>query len=1009
MFVVEIKRTMNTKSNFVLLLGTLFLVFLYLPVFAQPVATNQCISLNKPIYCSKPAEQYTNLDALVDGSDESYYDVTGPVEIAIQVDAQNTTSDRLILHWRAKSWKDRNVNNNSFKHIQLFTSHNSTNGIDGNWTLVKDFHNKRKDNVIFFQNTKPKWVKVKELNYHHLSLGRLDVFQTAPAGQKNDFWLFFGDSETKGNMTAGNTNYEAETYFSDKIREQNPAYYPIVINGGKGGETAREAVDSLPPILDELQEVSFVAFSYGLNDIFGSHPILVPYDAPENDAEMAIFENALKGIINVCTSRGVLPIPGRIPWVHFPNSYCYYNDPSAVNGVKPINRNVVDPIIKTMTPYAFDMQANRPLADFETWYRDHRWEDKVFRYDKVHHDRYGINQFNLIWVNTAQIVVYDNQGGTDPDPDPDPEPGCPDFIEGFVKLGEFNGHGYYQSNNVMSWQEGQALASANGGYLVNIGSEAENNFIESVINETVYIGLSDHENEGNTSWVGGSDGSYENYTTTCPWCKVNNANNDYVVMLSWDGSWAFQSDKVNKKVIMEVDCNTGTGGGVLSMDCTPNVTVTLQPNTTSMVVNWATPIATSTCTGSVTVTQVAGGVSGSSFGIGNHTITYQAMDNCNQSQTCSFVIQVNANTNGGGCGDITGFSKLGSWNGKTFYVSTDAQTWEVAKASCTANGGQLAKITSVDEQNYLMNLIDEIVYFGLNDVIQEGNMRWADGSAVGYTNITDCDWCGLNDSDNDYGVLLPWNGEWGFNKSVVNRKYIMQKNCSSGGGETSNNCPQTLEGYSNLGSFNNHNYYLSTAKSNWNTANIDANASGYLAAINTQAENDFLQLKIGNTMVFIGYNDKDSEGHGTWSNGEPVTLDLSFGNTNSHDYAVMNFWAGTWKLENELVAKRHVLEMECAAAMPPSYRIINNTAQQVRLYPNPSTNVITVQFFSENEEDMKFSIYNAQGQEQILSKMVTSVGENKMEFNVVHLKSGIYFLKMSSENTHEVFRFVKKE
>ncbi len=986
------------NSTFSKALGLIYFALFSQLGFSQPVATNQCISLNKPIYCSKPAEQFTDLQALVDGKDESYFDVTGPVEIAIQVDAENTTSSRLILHWRAKSWRDRNVNENSFQNLQLFTSHNSTDGINGDWVLVKSFQNKRKDNVLFFNNNKPKWVKVKELAYHHLSLGRLDVFQTAPPGKKNDFWLFFGDSETKGNMSAGNTNYEAETYFGDKIHELNPNYYPIIINGGKGGEMAREAVDSLPAILDELQEVSFVAFCYGLNDIFLSSPILVPYDAPENDAEMAIFEEGFKGIINVCKDRGILPIPGRIPWVSFPNSYCFYNDPSAINGVKPINRNVVDPVILSMTPYAFDLQANRPLADFETWYRDHRWQDKVFRFDKVHHDRYGINQFNLIWVNAAQKIVYDNQDSGNN--------GCPDLIDGFTKLGEFNGHGYYQSNNSMTWLEGQSLAEANAGYLASISSAGENNFIKNLIQEIVYIGLNDMNSEGIMEWVDGSNNGYENFNVNCSWCSKNGSEVDFAVMLPWDGTWAFEKETVTRKVIIEVNC--GESPSMIDMQCPDNLAVTLAQNATSMVVNWAEPIVTSTCTGSVNTLQVVGSQAGSLFGVGSHPITYQATNSCNQSANCSFVIQVNPPVgNGTDCGEIVGFSKLGEWQDKTYYLSNTAQTWTMAKSTCTTNGGALMQVSSQEENDFVVNLIDEMVYIGLNDVAQEGNMKWVDGSAVSFTNYSNCDWCGLNNQENDFGVLLPWNGTWAFNNSVVTRKYLMQKNCNAGGGGGTNNCPQTLSGYSNLGSFNNHNYYLSNVVSNWEDANTSANAAGYLVTINTQAENDFLQSKIGNAMVLIGYSDKALEGQGAWANGEPVTLDLSFGNTPNKDYAIMNFWKGTWKMENGIVAKRHVLEMNCAAPLPPKTNLQNEQFSLLRLFPNPANEVITIQFIARSKKEIKFSIINAQGQEQIHTEELIGEGLSERKFDITHLKKGIYFLKISGQTINEVVQFFK--
>ncbi|HHH50458.1 MAG TPA: HYR domain-containing protein, partial [Saprospiraceae bacterium] len=78
------------------------------------------------------------------------------------------------------------------------------------------------------------------------------------------------------------------------------------------------------------------------------------------------------------------------------------------------------------------------------------------------------------------------------------------------------------------------------------------------------------------------------------------------------------------------------------------ITVDAPTGQTSAVVNWSTPTTTFSCsTGNVTLTQTAGLASGSAFPIGTSTISYQATNNCGDTDNCSFTVTVNEITNPG--------------------------------------------------------------------------------------------------------------------------------------------------------------------------------------------------------------------------------------------------------------------------------------------------------------------------------------------------------------------------
>jgi large repetitive protein len=83
--------------------------------------------------------------------------------------------------------------------------------------------------------------------------------------------------------------------------------------------------------------------------------------------------------------------------------------------------------------------------------------------------------------------------------------------------------------------------------------------------------------------------------------------------------------------------------GVLTLTCGNNQIFTAASGTSSTVVNYNVPTASSTCTvGSVSTTRTSGLASGSSFPLGVSTIVYTSTDGCGNVKTCSFTVTVNA-------------------------------------------------------------------------------------------------------------------------------------------------------------------------------------------------------------------------------------------------------------------------------------------------------------------------------------------------------------------------------
>ncbi|MEZ4739659.1 MAG: HYR domain-containing protein [Flavobacteriales bacterium] len=76
-----------------------------------------------------------------------------------------------------------------------------------------------------------------------------------------------------------------------------------------------------------------------------------------------------------------------------------------------------------------------------------------------------------------------------------------------------------------------------------------------------------------------------------------------------------------------------------TISCPPNVVTTTTAGSCSANVSYAIPTAADNCS-LVSVTRIAGPVSGAAFPLGSTTITYRAVDGSNNSVTCSFTVTV---------------------------------------------------------------------------------------------------------------------------------------------------------------------------------------------------------------------------------------------------------------------------------------------------------------------------------------------------------------------------------
>ncbi|MEM1119756.1 MAG: HYR domain-containing protein, partial [Bacteroidota bacterium] len=252
-------------------------------------------------------------------------------------------------------------------------------------------------------------------------------------------------------------------------------------------------------------------------------------------------------------------------------------------------------------------------------------------------------------------------------------------LPGFVYKGEFDGHAYYLSDNGKIWTEAQSIAEANGGNLVAINDQAENDFVKSIIgNNIVHIGLTDQAQEGTYEWINGDPVTLN---------KLPSSPNgmDYGLMYFWDGSWDM-SGNYSKFYVLEKSCGGGPSSGLtvtqtsgpangtafpigtttvtytaedacdglktcsftvtveatssdLAITCPADITVSAAPGANTAIANWAEPTIISNCT-TGTPTATPSQASGTAFQLGTTTVTYTATDDCGGTATCTFDVTV---------------------------------------------------------------------------------------------------------------------------------------------------------------------------------------------------------------------------------------------------------------------------------------------------------------------------------------------------------------------------------
>ncbi|MFT7602471.1 MAG: hypothetical protein ACI8VT_000033 [Saprospiraceae bacterium] len=280
------------------------------------------------------------------------------------------------------------------------------------------------------------------------------------------------------------------------------------------------------------------------------------------------------------------------------------------------------------------------------------------------------------------------------------------------------------------------------------------------------------------------------------------------------------TDNCGNEQICSFEVTVSTTSSTIEISCSEDFPITVDEGVPGQIVSWSVPQATSDCTtGNISINQTNGLTSGSFFSLGTHTITYEAVDDCGSSATCSFIIviteQGNSNLSlecpldinieipagetsvmvnwalptastdcdgGGGqnanCDNdnLPGFNFLGELNNQKYFLSTEKDLWPNAEAICEGFDAHLVVINDASENQFLQDNTAVSLHIGIHDSNSEGTLEWVNGETVAYTNFGSDN----NSATNDYGYFRSWNAAWTMKASDQNKKYVMELDCGGG-------------------------------------------------------------------------------------------------------------------------------------------------------------------------------------------------------------------------------------
>jgi lysophospholipase L1-like esterase len=204
-----------------------------------------------------------------------------------------------------------------------------------------------------------------------VTIDEIAVHDVSSAGDErpSDTWFFMGDSITQGGLQR---EFGASSV-DRKVNQALPDFYPVVINGGIGGELTSQGNGHLAAWLEANPDFEHVGILYGTNDSWGN-----------KTPEATGFRAELEVLVQRLLDADRVPFVGTIPFA------------STAHDTLPEWNAVIESVV-----------ADNGLPcgpDFYGWFRDHPEE---LSSDGVHPNTAGYRSMNLVWAETM-LAFYES-------------------------------------------------------------------------------------------------------------------------------------------------------------------------------------------------------------------------------------------------------------------------------------------------------------------------------------------------------------------------------------------------------------------------------------------------------------------------------------------------------------------------------------------------------------------------------------------------------------------------
>lgn len=135
---------------------------------------------------------------------------------------------------------------------------------------------------------------------------------------------------------------------------------------------------------------------------------------------------------------------------------------------------------------------------------------------------------------------------------------------------------------------------------------------------------------------------------------------------------------------------------------------------------------------------------------------------------------------------------------------------------------------------------------------------------------------------------------------------------------------------------------------------------------------------------------------------------------NSMDYEISATEKNTYRfyalaIDNVENMETEIPQIAELKSFPVSNKQVDNENQKVKLYPNPATEKVYIDFFSDSGNKLTVTILSAEGKmvkEKISDSF--SAGKQTVEIGLSQFKPGIYYIKVENDNISETLKLIKK-